>query len=345
MNEVLDIPEQLAEIQNWVLGGLSLVADCIESTLASDIPAVASLCRHVERFRGKMLRPTLVFVSGAAAGTPIDCPPPEELVRLASVVEMVHMATLVHDDVLDDAEIRRQARTINSQAGNETAVLLGDYLIAASFRLCASLDDPEPSRIIGRVSMELCAGELLQLSNRDNLSIDEATYFEILEGKTASLVGACTMLGARVGGGVGGGDDQLQAGMDQFGRKIGVAFQVQDDLLDLLGSESVVGKTLGRDLKKGKLTLPMIHHLATQPIATRGDSLMMFESASERSGPVATEAVGVLDALVETDSIGYARAVAADLVLQAKRAIADVPDGPARSVLELLADAVLTRHK
>ncbi|HED53469.1 MAG TPA: polyprenyl synthetase family protein [Phycisphaerales bacterium] len=341
MNEVLDIPEQLTEIQNWVLEGLASVADCIEATLASDIPAVASLCRHVERFRGKMLRPTLVLVSGAAAGTSIHASPPEELVRLAAVVEMVHMATLVHDDVLDDAEIRRQARTINSQAGNETAVLLGDYLIAASFRLCASLDDPEPSRIIGRVSMELCAGELLQLSNRDNLSLDEATYFQILEGKTASLVGACTMLGARVGG----GGDRIQHAMDRFGRKVGVAFQVQDDLLDLLGTESVVGKTLGRDLKKGKLTLPMIHHLASQPIESRGRSLAMFESASESSGAVATEPVSVREALVDSGSIEYAKTVAADLVAQAKQSLADLPTGPARSVLELLADAVLTRHK
>lgn len=343
MKGVLDIPAELGEVQAWVLGGLADVSDEIERALASQVPSVSELCLHVERFRGKMLRPILVLVAGAATGQPTGEAPREPLRRLAAVVEMVHMATLVHDDVLDEAVIRRRAQTINDRVGNESAVLLGDYLIAASFRLCASLDDPEPARLIGRVSMELCEGELLQLQNRDNLSIDEATYFEILEGKTAALVGACTRLGARAGG----ASRAVQDAMDRFGRSIGSAFQVQDDLLDLLGTEEVVGKTLGRDLKKGKLTLPLIHHLAAVDAAQRGRSLELLESASERSGGdgSGTHSAAIVDALRQTGSLDYARLTAERLVERAKGSLAALGESPARSVLALLADAVLTRDR
>lgn len=342
MKQVLDIPAELTGVQNWVLSGLVKVTDEIEGALSSDVPAVAELCKQVEQFRGKMLRPTLVLVSGAACGISIEEPPPEELLKLAAVVEMVHMATLVHDDVLDEAEIRRRAQTINDKAGNESAVLLGDYLIAASFRLCASLGDPEPSRLIGKVSMELCEGELLQLQNRDNLSIDEPTYYEILEGKTAALVGACTRLGSRSGG----GDESVQNAMDSFGRSIGVAFQVQDDLLDLLGNEEVVGKSLGRDLKKGKLTLPLIHHLASLQPESRTASLTLLEEASETRGngaPANTKQL--IEALKSTGSLDYSRASAESLIGRAKDALTVLDNSPARAVLELLADAVLTRDR
>lgn len=342
MKGVLDIPAGLGEIQSWVLTGLGEVSEEIERALASQVPSVAALCQHVERFRGKMLRPILVLVAGAAAGERTDRPVGEDLRRLAAVVEMVHMATLVHDDVLDEAEIRRRAQTINDRAGNEAAVLLGDYLIAASFRLCASLEDPEPARLIGRVSMELCEGELLQLQNRDNLSIDEATYFEILEGKTAALVGACTRLGARAGG----GNEAQQEAMDRFGRSVGSAFQVQDDLLDLLGTEEVVGKTLGRDLKKGKLTLPLIHHLASVGPRERHGTLELLEGASERLGSGGGEASGaIVEALRGTGSLDYARQTAEGLVARAKECLRALSPSPARSVLELLADAVLTRDR
>ncbi len=341
MKGVLDIPPELSQIQGWVLSGLSDVSDEIERALASQVPSVAALCQHVERFRGKMLRPILVLTAGAATGSSTDSPAAGDLLRLAAVVEMVHMATLVHDDVLDETVIRRRAQTINDRAGNESAVLLGDYLIAASFRLCASLPDPEPSRLIGKVSMELCEGELLQLQNRDNLSIDEATYFEILEGKTAALVGACTRLGARAGG----ASEGVQDALDRFGRCIGSAFQVQDDLLDLLGTEEVVGKTLGRDLKKGKLTLPLIHHLASVTPSERGNSLEMLEASSERFGGGVAIGAPVLEALRRTGSLEFARTTAEGLVERAKRSLDVLDESPAKSVLTLLADAVLTRDR
>ncbi|MFI4872493.1 MAG: polyprenyl synthetase family protein, partial [Phycisphaerales bacterium JB061] len=195
------------------------------------------------------------------------------------------------------------------------------------------------------VSMELCEGELLQIQNRDNLSIDEATYFEILEGKTAALVGVCTRLGARAAGAT----QDVQDAMDRFGRSIGSAFQVQDDLLDLLGSEDVVGKTLGRDLKKGKLTLPLIHHLASVQAAQRAGSIELLEAASERHGGTGGAATAtstpILEAMRGTGSLEYARTKAEGLVEKAKRSLDVLDKSPAKSVLELLADAVLTRDR
>ncbi len=341
MKGVFDVPAELEPLQAWVFAGLEATTDQIDAALASDIPAVATLCKHVERFRGKMLRPTLVLLAGSAAGAPHDVPASSDLVKIAAVVELVHMATLVHDDVLDEADARRGGQTINHQRGNETAVILGDYLIAAAYHLCSTLPSQEPSRIIGRVSMELCAGELLQLENRDNLSLDEATYFEILEGKTAALVGACCLLGGMVAGAT----PEQVAGLDRYGRRVGSAFQVQDDVLDLTGDEAVVGKTLGRDLKKGKITLPLIHHLGALDAPSRGQALGALEAVSESGGDDDSHSGAIVTALAETDSIASATTTAQRLVDEAKNALAPLGASPARQTLGLLADAVLTRDR
>jgi octaprenyl-diphosphate synthase len=186
-----------------------------------------------------MLRPTLVLAGGLAASPSLGLSVSSSLlsdahVTVAAVAEMVHMATLVHDDVLDEADTRRRARTVNRLHGNETAVILGDYLIAAAYHLCSQLDSQDAALLIGRVSMTVCSGELLQLAHRADFSLDEPTYFEIVERKTASLIGAACRLGARCSG----ADEQTCARLERFGRDIGVAFQIQDDVLDLTGREA-----------------------------------------------------------------------------------------------------------
>src|SRR5207253_2087061 len=153
------------------------------------------LVKHVSRFRGEMLRPTLVLLAGKASGELLDAH-----ITLATVVEMVHMSTLVHDDVLDEAELRRKGATINHLRGNEAAVLLGDYLISHSYHLCSSLDSQFASRLIGRTTNELCEGELLQIHNRNNLELDEETYLTIISRKTACLTATCCLLGAKMSG-------------------------------------------------------------------------------------------------------------------------------------------------
>ena len=186
--------------------GLAALTDCIapqltavdarfHEELVSAIPCVNTLVKHVSRFRGKMLRPTLLLLTGKAAA------PDRELtdahVTLATVVEMVHMATLVHDDVLDEAELRRKGATINHLRGNEAAVLLGDYLISHSYHLCSSLDSQLASRMIARTTNHVCEGELLQIDNRNNWDLNEETYLRIITQKTAVLCATCCHLGAR----------------------------------------------------------------------------------------------------------------------------------------------------
>ncbi|QOI99813.1 MAG: polyprenyl synthetase family protein [Phycisphaeraceae bacterium] len=350
------IPTDLADS----IPGASGVADALASMLqrvdevfrrelTSDLPPVRDLTSHVESYRGKMLRPTLVGLCGLAAHPAWERNPKADPAAMltdahavvAATVEMVHMATLVHDDVLDEADVRRRGRTVNRLYGNEPAVILGDYLIASAYHLCASLPSPGPARAIGRAAMITAAGELLQLHHRGNLSLDEPTYDEIIRGKTAELIATACELGASLSGaGRGAG-----AALADFGHAVGSAFQIQDDLLDLTGREAVVGKSVGKDLEKGKLTLPVIHHLRACGPTRRGASLALIgsfaEGRSSTGDPDMSRAL--LDAVRETGSIEYATARARAHVEQAVRGLETLPVSPARSVLEAMARAVVGR--
>ena len=219
----------LGFLTDCIRGELHDVENLFHEELTSELNCVNILIRHVSRFRGKMLRPSLVLLCGKACG-PIG----RGHVVLGTVVEMVHMATLVHDDVLDDAELRRKGATINHLRGNEAAVLLGDYLISHSYHLCASLDSQLASRLIGRATNLVCEGELLQIDHRNNIDLDEETYLKIISRKTASLCAACCNLGARLAG----ADDGSRAAGNCMGCPLGVAFQIQDDILDIVGDEN-----------------------------------------------------------------------------------------------------------
>ena len=171
-------------------------------------------------------------------------------------------ATLVHDDILDEADIRRGAQTLNSLRGNEAAVMLGDYLLSSAFHLCSTIQHVELNILLGEVTNTLCAGELVQLSHRNNIDLDIDSYYQIIHDKTASLIAvSCEM-----GGVLGGGTKDAVSVLKNFGGSIGTAFQIKDDLLDLLAKRKDIGKPAGRDLQKGKLTLPVIVMLAKNPL-------------------------------------------------------------------------------
>src|SRR5688572_28519800 len=264
--------QPIASLLNDQLEHVSLI---FERQLASDMSSVNNLCMHVEQYRGKMLRPTLVLLSGLAASEEqtSDASTLTDKHRiLAAVVEMIHMATLVHDDVLDEAQVRRGGATVNHLSGNETAVILGDYLISNAFHLCSTMADPAINLALGHVTNTLCEGELVQLHHRNDYSIDEAMYFEIVRRKTASLIGECCRLGALLSH----ADEKLCKSMQSFGMLLGIAFQIQDDLLDLIGEQRIVGKSLGKDLDKGKLTLPMIYYLSDADQSDRGEALRLI---------------------------------------------------------------------
>jgi octaprenyl-diphosphate synthase len=318
---------------------LSVLTECIapqlhavdrlfSRELNSDLPCVNTLVKHVSRFRGKMLRPCLVLLSGRAVG-----PLSDAHITIATVVEMVHMATLVHDDVLDEAELRRKGATINHLRGNEAAVLLGDYLISHSYHLCSSLDSQRASRLIGHTTDTVCEGELLQIENRNNIDLDEKTYFDIISRKTAALCATCCLLGAELAGAT----PDVARQLERYGRSLGIAFQIQDDILDLVGDQSVVGKTLGIDAAKGKMTLPAIHFLQTAPAEHRA----LLRSLLTAGVPDQVEKIRNL--ILPSDSIPYARNRARALVDDARSAIVDLPPSDARRVLDTMAEFVISR--
>ena len=245
--------QTLADLYAPIREDLQRVERVFDAELLSDHPFVNDLCARVRRYRGKMLRPALLLLSGRACGELCDAHH-----TLAAVVEMVHVSTLVHDDVLDQADIRRRQDTVNALHGNEIAVLLGDYLISHAYHLCSSLGDGYAARAIAATTNTVCEGELLQVHHRSNLHLTEPEYLNIIRSKTAALTGTCCALGARYSR----ADDDIIETLREFGVAAGMAFQVVDDLLDLLGDPDRIGKTLGRDLALGEPTLPIIHCLA-----------------------------------------------------------------------------------
>ncbi len=322
--------------------GLSRVEERFDRQLRSDLPPVRALVEHVERYRGKMLRPVMTLLCGLAQRGPDASAADitDEHVTVGAVVEMIHVATLVHDDVLDEAETRRRAQTVNNLRGNEVAVILGDYLISSAFHLCSGLDAQATATLIGGVTTRLCEGELLQLHHRDDFSLDEATYFEIVQRKTAELIGAACELGA----GYSGAAPATRQRLRDFGMRLGVAFQIQDDLLDLTGEERVVGKSVGKDLEKGKLTLPLIHHLGRADATTRGQTLRLIGAGDPSNRHTGLDARAVRRALEQTGSVEFARETAQRLVNEAKGLLSDtLPASPAADLLHAVADAVVTR--
>lgn len=325
MFDLATVNEALALRLKRELEEVSLI---FERQLASDLSAVNALCLHIEHYRGKMLRPTLVLVSGLAAKPEAELTDAHR--TLAAVVEMIHMATLVHDDVLDDAEVRRRGATVNQLWGNEAAVILGDYLISNAYHLCSSLGDAELNADLGHVTNTLCEGELVQLRHRHDYGIDEETYLQIIERKTASLIAACCALGARQTGAA----DQTIESLHRYGLAVGSAFQIQDDLLDLTGEQQVLGKDLGKDLEKGKLTMPLIRLLSLAEPSGRGELLDLIQHRALEP---------LRQRLLASGAVDYSQAHARRFIDEARGALTTLPDSPARMLLGKMADAAIAR--
>ncbi len=227
---------------------------------------------------GKRLRPALLLLAAKACGQ-VNA----QHLTLAAVVEMVHTATLVHDDVLDEASVRRHLATVNARWDNEASVLLGDFLFSHAFYLASTLESTLACQLIGRATNVVCEGEIRQKGSRGDFALDEATYFEILDAKTAALCACCCQLGAHFAG----ADESMTQRLTQFGRKLGIAFQIADDLLDVVGNETTVGKSLGTDLEKQKPTLPLIRALQIADDAQRA-SILAVLGERQRDTPSAS---------------------------------------------------------
>ena len=287
------------------------------------------LLAHLKHYRGKRLRPALLLLVAKACG---KVAPAHH--TLAAVVEMIHTATLVHDDVLDEADTRRHNPTFNAEWGNKVSILLGDMLFTHAFHLTSTVDQTA-CRLIGEATNKVCAGELLQVTERGNLRLTEADYYAIVDGKTAALTEACGRLGALYAGATVGVADKMAT----YGRSLGIAFQIADDLLDLTGDESKAGKTLGTDLEQGKLTLPLIHALNTLPAGEAEDFRDLLRSAD------AGKRAAVADALIRSGSLVYAKRTADDFARTARAALECLPPSECRAVLEQLTEWSVRREK
>jgi octaprenyl-diphosphate synthase len=296
--------------------------------LRSRFPFVQHLVDHCGDYQGKRLRPALLLLTARACGTISPAHP-----VLAAVVEMIHTATLVHDDVLDEAMVRRHAATVNAEWGNETAVLLGDYLFTHAFHLAASVDSTLACRWIGQATNRVCEGEMQQVHHRGNLDLDERSYFAIIEGKTAELTAVSCRLGAHYAG----AEASTTEALEGYGRHLGIAFQIADDVLDLWGEERVTGKSLGTDLEKQKLTLPLIRLIETAEPDT-----------AERVRRILGEAKGesrktLVPLLEESGSLAYSWQRARWHVNQAVSALGCLPKSESLAVLRYLAEYTLRR--
>ncbi len=343
MATLVDMAPAPGSLSSLVRDGLEAVVEVMDGALASDRAEVETLVAHAGRYRGKMFRPALAVVAAAAgAGERFSTESGRfrEVVTLGAVVETIHLATLVHDDVLDEAETRRGSVSVNGLVGNEAAVILGDYLFARSFQLCSTLPVRDgagrhTATMVGEVTSRVCSGELSQLVNRRNAELGVEQYFRIIGDKTASLIAAACELGAMHAG----ASERAVRALHDYGMGIGTAFQIRDDLLDLVGDDDEVGKPLGRDFELGKLTLPLIHHLAA--VNGAADDLRDALRRGKRlDGAARATLAGVLR---ETGSIEHAEAVAERHVEGAVRALDVLEETPACGYLRDLAGAVLVR--
>ncbi len=329
------IREQDALARHWkrlyapIASELTASEDLLRGELTSDDPFVDGLVKHAFRLGGKRLRPALVLLAGKATGQL-----KRDHVVLAAVLEMIHTATLVHDDVLDEASLRRHRETINAKNDNEASVLVGDFLFTHSFYLASSLETTYACRTIGRATNIVCAGELRQINSRGNFELTESEYLSIIEAKTAELCACC----CRLGGHYAGASSAAEEALDRYGRNLGIAFQIADDMLDLIGDEESMGKSLGTDLEKQKLTLPLIRLLSQSSPDQRAEirELLSSQNRADRSQ--------VTLWLERGDALSYARDKARYYADLAKAETDDLPPSEARDVLVALSELVVSRQ-
>lgn len=295
-------------------------------TIPAKAGAIKPLLEGVSTHSGKMLRPGLVLLAGALCGAVTD-----EHVRVAAVIEMIHNAALLHDDVIDEGRKRRGKPTVNSLWGNESAVLLGDFLLSKVFEMCADLE-PQVTRIIAAATVRTCEGELRQVVQRRNWQLSESEYIDIITEKSAVLFSSSCLLGGLLAG---AGKRQVQSLAD-FGLNVGIAFQITDDLLDIIGSESKTGKTLGSDADKNKLTLAVIHLLRTA--GKREKSAVISSLSLKRKTQYAMrntqyDKEALVEMLKTCGSLEYAHGRAQEFVTKAIQALADLSQGDAKDAL------------
>jgi octaprenyl-diphosphate synthase len=308
----------LRDIQTPVAEELDAVSRELWRIVAADVPLVTAVQQHLMGMKGKMLRPTLLLLSSG-----VEEQRQSRAVTYAAVIELIHLATLVHDDAVDHSALRRGMPTVNSLFSHQVSVIMGDYLYLRALKELVSLGDLAPMRAITDASNEMTLGEIRGLSSVDPFSFTEKDYETLIRAKTASLFVAACEVGAICGA------PRHRSALMQFGLKLGMAFQVADDLLDYTEAQEMTGKPSGLDLKEHKVTLPLIAALSEMSAADRARVDQFFKSKDPQDADVA-EIVAIVR---DNGGLEYARRRGDQFAREAEEALVGLPEGPSRTSL------------
>jgi octaprenyl-diphosphate synthase len=296
----------------------------------ASVDAVTSIGQYLQTGGGKRLRPILLLLSAKLFG-----PTTDSAIRLAAVVEMLHTATLIHDDVIDIAKTRRGRPSINVVWGNHTSVLAGDWLYMQAFQIALRERNFHVLDVLIGLTQDMVEGELLQLERLGKIDISEADYMELIDRKTASLFSVCAKLGAVVGG----ADEAVETRLGEFGWNLGIAFQLVDDVLDFTSREKILGKPVGNDLREGKVTLPLIYSLKS----ATPDERAMIESVLADGNYDEVPFTQILQMIHRYNGIERALERAQSFTEKARAVLADFPESPCQRALLAVTELVTDR--
>jgi len=298
----------------------------------SQVALIPTIGDYIRNGGGKRIRPAVLLMAARMAGYT-----GERAVLYASVLEFIHTATLVHDDIIDESRLRRGRDAVHTRWGNHVTVLFGDFLYLKSMSLALTQDHLEVIRLLCDVTLKIVEGEIYQLTKNGSVDLTEDEHFEIVQSKTAYLFAGC----ARIGGMLGPTTRDQQEALWQYGLNIGMAFQIVDDLLDFTGEEDTLGKPVGGDLREGKMTLPVIH--MRERGGPRAEALL--RKVIDAREVTSDEWREIRALLAQTRSIEYARRIASDYVERAKKTLYAFPASEARDALMFLPDYVVSRDR
>lgn len=312
---------------------LRLVEDALSSELLSSVKIASDVSKDIVQAGGKRLRPSLVILSAKAVGRAYDI---ERLTKIAACAEIAHMATLMHDDVVDEADSRRGKASANARWGNQVSVLSGDFMVARVFSILAKDGDPEVMRYLSDATIAMTEGELRQLECRNDIEAQKDQYLSIIQDKTAMFMSACCRLGAVIAG----VDAEVAEVLAEYGLQFGMAFQVADDILDLVGDPAKTGKPVGGDIREGKVTMPVIFALQK----AEPEEQIEIERIL-RNGDAGSSEIAFIRMVAErTGALDQTRKSAARFVAKAIDSLSHLPESEARACLAELAEQTLTRN-
>jgi octaprenyl-diphosphate synthase len=327
--EQLDRPS-LATIQGLVHEVLDGVLARMGAVLANDVPFINEVSFHLNQMRGKLFRPALLALANR-----VDERPDRREIPLGAVVEIIHLATLVHDDSIDGSSLRRGLPTLNNRWGHKVSIIMGDYLYSRAMAEITKIGDLELIGLAARVTNELTMGEMVEIAHHGRLVEDPAQYFFMIEKKTASLLATACEMGAAIGA------PGYRGALRDYGQRLGMAFQLVDDMMDYGGEQSIMGKPAGSDLREGQTTFPLLAILPRLGSRERRIVQAVFTGI----GPDPDAVERVIELVRDRGGIEATRRMAREYADRAREALLPLPATPAREVLDAAVDYVLGRDR